>query len=256
MADETKSSPIVVKPSPEGGKSKDDPGGEHSMTVNLPPMLPPTLNTDVTGKLEIKTQAQQPNHYENWYSNPDVYVAVFTGFLVLVTGILATYTWCLWKSTKKLVKESRKDARRDLRAYVAIKADGLSCGSTPTMRIVNFGKTPAHRVSITAGISRNAIFIDKSKKHIIVQGHLLSPTNHFAANLIQETPPIPTGHNDSFCIFGEIDYTDVYLRRWRTNFIWEWGNHGEVNGEGGSKHNWWPHHTGNNEEYLGKDPIA
>lgn len=39
----------------------------------------------------------------NWYTHPDWWVAIFTGALVLVTGVLAYFTLKLWSSTSKAI---------------------------------------------------------------------------------------------------------------------------------------------------------
>lgn len=63
-------------------------------------------NPDVTGE----------NH--KWSASPDWWVAIFTGGLTFVTAVLAAFTYCLWRSTSRLVQEGAATARLELRAYI------------------------------------------------------------------------------------------------------------------------------------------
>lgn len=178
---------------------------------------------------------------------------VVVSFVRYAEPLLAAGTLLLAGYTVLMYRDARDKGRRELRAYVAIPADGLSIERNdngelvPRMRIVNFGRTPAYRTNLRAGIARNASERTASRMHDLIIGHVLSPMNHAAVSLIHEDA-VPTTPNNSFCIHGEIDYTDIYGLRWRHFFVWEWGEHGEP------RRNWMPHTRGNHEALIGDDP--
>ena len=214
---------------------------------------------------EICEKDKETDKYEctKYGALPFIFVKIIKTFdhhegtvVGLATIALAFFTWRLYWSTDNLVRGAEETARRELRAYVAIPADGLrpalhnQAGTTPRMRIWNFGRTAAYNTSIRAATAKNIASIDARRRTFILRGHLLSPDNHAAISFAPEIPAVPTMFEDSFCVHGEIDYTDIFKDRWRMNFIWEWGDHGEIT------HNFMPHQTGNREEYLGKDTDA
>jgi hypothetical protein len=74
--------------------------------------------------------------------------------LVIVTAVLAWFTFWLWNATRKLVTDAKETAKRQLRAYVhvseMIPTRSLSATSMPAMQVIikNFGQTPAYRLRI------------------------------------------------------------------------------------------------------------
>ncbi len=186
----------------------------------------------------------------------DVLLVLFTSGIFVVTYALAKYTKELWGATSKLVTDTVDIARIQFRAYVAIPADGIApsdmngAADAPRLRLSNFGKTAAYRTCVKAGIFSNVASIDPKAMEPILDGHILSPDNHVALNFPIGKPRIPDSSKDSFCLSGEIEYTDVYGIRWLHCFQWAWGHHGE------RKHNFMPIPGGNYEKSLGKDPQA
>ena len=117
-------------------------------------------------------------------------------------------------------------------------------GRHPLRRVV--AVVSSTTATIVASAAKNVESRLARPQHSILQGHLLSPNDFCVVNFARETPVIPTGEHDSFCLYGEIDYTDIHGLRWRTNFCW-------VYGDDGAETHFMPHHSGNNEEPLGKD---
>ena len=77
--------------------------------------------------------------------------------LAWITGVLAFFTAALWVATYSLVRGAKDTAEKELRAYVFVQTgsiQNLSNGQHPTSRLIihNFGKTPAHKLTVICGI--------------------------------------------------------------------------------------------------------
>jgi len=66
----------------------------------------------------LKIEASSKKDERHGYFSSEWWLVYITGFLSLITGGLATYTWKLWGATDKLVNGSEKIAEKQLRAYV------------------------------------------------------------------------------------------------------------------------------------------
>lgn len=77
--------------------------------------------------------------------SPECLVAIFTGLLVVVTAVLAIYTYKLWAAAKVT-------AQRQLRAYLSVDTENIvdENGKVIPNRygfiIKNHGQTPAHKM--------------------------------------------------------------------------------------------------------------
>lgn len=95
------------------------------------------------------------------------WLAIFSGGLFVVTGVLALYTYRLWGATKRLVEDNGSNARRQLRAYVFLESTKPR-GTVPAYPEVasylfvfkNSGQTPASHVEVI--IAR--IFVSPGEK--------------------------------------------------------------------------------------------
>lgn len=250
MAEEIKASRIEVKPSPEGGKPKDDAKDQHPVTVTLPA----SINANITGNLEVKSETHQTNEHEHWYSNPDFYVATFTGFLVFVTGVLAFFTLKLWRSTRKLVRGADKTSRKELRAYVALEAIYPRDPRMPLsehslkVRVRNFGSTPAHHMTIwfkfieeiPPEIGFDPIYSANDK---VSEPQMLNPRQEFnrvvTKNFVffgelNKARGDDMGEN---YVYGRVIYKDIFDDWWGTCFCFEYEggalfrHHGDYNKE-------------------------
>lgn len=77
--------------------------------------------------------------------------------LAWITGVLAFFTAGLWLATYSLVRGAKDTAEKELRAYVFVLSgsiENLANGQHPTSRLVihNFGKTPAHKLTVICGM--------------------------------------------------------------------------------------------------------
>jgi hypothetical protein len=103
-------------------------------------------------------------------------ITIYTYWLVCFTTVLAVATIVLAAFTIDLALTSRKTAQRQLRAYIAVRAESVSPfgENIPVgirFRMTNHGQTPAYDVSQTATIA--------------VLPHPLPPNFQFPA------PPVP-----------------------------------------------------------------
>lgn len=82
---------------------------------------------------------------------PEDVTAAGTVALAFLTLVLALGTFFLWLATRRLVKDSKKTAERQLRAYVFIEEGSIVLNQFGFWNIQitfrNFGKTPAYRHS-------------------------------------------------------------------------------------------------------------
>ena len=91
---------------------------------------------------EDKRRAREDDSFDHWWSvnGTNVFICIFTAALVGV-GILQ------WQ----IYKETLKSNRRESRAYVSVTPDSMLVinGNIPvvTLRLINFGQTPAKKVS-------------------------------------------------------------------------------------------------------------
>jgi hypothetical protein len=86
----------------------------------------------------------------------DGWLAVATIGLFLVTALLALFTYRLWTATKKLVLGTDDTARRELRAYISMRFEFLSCAvGQPLEGVIffdNHGQTPAKELRVEGQI--------------------------------------------------------------------------------------------------------
>jgi hypothetical protein len=115
------------------------------------------------------------------------FLALFTLCVATATGVLARYTWRLWHSTSALVTGADATARRQLRAYVAVKdmfVKNVVPDESPLaeLPIKNFGQTPAYRFSVSMSVSFGPTFGDvhPTQDQNVVLGHLAPSAVHFA----------------------------------------------------------------------------
>ncbi|MGH6836735.1 MAG: hypothetical protein ACREC9_14620 [Methylocella sp.] len=82
---------------------------------------------------------------------PEAVTAAGTIALAFLTLVLAVGTLFLWLATRRLVRESRKTAEQQLRAYVSIEGGQIRLYNARTqLRLTlpckNFGQTPAYHL--------------------------------------------------------------------------------------------------------------
>lgn len=142
--------------------------------------------------------------------------------LAVVTTALAVFTWKLWRSTGQLVSGAEDTAKRELRAYVALKEVNIKANQPNTlpmgeMVIRNFGRTPAYRLSISAELA----FDERAAKHLSEPaagqelGHL-APGADFTSEirapfcLLRGGVSAIAGATHAVFLHGVIRYTDTF----------------------------------------------
>jgi hypothetical protein len=225
-----------------GNKGKEPPKVEQPITINLSA----PSNISVSGELQLKGKIDQTAKHENWYESPEVWIAIFTALLVGVTARLAYVTWKLWRSTRRLVKDSKKTSKKELRAYVALEhiyfsteKRQLPLGQTLeqmvkplNIRIRNYGKTPSFETSIWCdGNTVKPISFDARSPGAGKQ--IISAANHYSIAVSQpETPGPYKRDGPGGWMWGHLVYRDVFDRWWRTNFFWRYHPPEDGKGEG------------------------
>jgi hypothetical protein len=114
--------------------------GSAPLAVNLLPVPP-----------ERPPERDWSEHGTAWAT---IALAVITAGLAAATAVLARFTWKLWRSTKDLVEEGNETARRELRAYVALREASIhnfAVDEKPEihLKLTNYGRTPAYRLRVT-----------------------------------------------------------------------------------------------------------
>lgn len=158
---------------------------------------------------------------EAWYASSNLWTAVFTGLLVVVTAVLAWYTYCLYRSTVEIAGASTRNARLQVRAYVRPTTPylhesepGVTCIQ---FHIHNFGGTPAHfskawsryELVPTGSVhqpnwAHGATFVGHQT---LGPGQRSTKTIPINGEKIAQATNAGTGR---FYFWGEIPYTDVF----------------------------------------------
>jgi hypothetical protein len=143
------------------------------------------------------------------------------------TVILALSTLFLWLATGDLVKGSERTARRQLRAYVGIESGHMNLEisnggieAQVTLRIKNFGQTPAYEVRGHGGVAIAAKFSAslQEKEGPIAGQNAVFPQSSQRA-LFGGHLEIPPGSDPiGIFAFGHFSYKDAFGHRQRTNF--------------------------------------
>lgn len=97
--------PPVVKETKRTSEPKGNPNNKQTIAIELPP----TINVTIGGKLETQSDNHNEKRHDESPNWAEWLIALFTGLLVCVTGILARYTYLLWESTAKSFNLSRED---------------------------------------------------------------------------------------------------------------------------------------------------
>lgn len=107
-------------------------------------------NSDKRGTKDVPLVVEMISTHENNKSINEELIAYGTLALAIVTAFLAWFTFRLWKATGKLVVGAENTAERQLRAYILHNNDEEMDHNggriKVTVRIKNFGQTPAHKL--------------------------------------------------------------------------------------------------------------
>lgn len=171
----------------------------------------------------VKEREQQVEA-ENAKSSREWWMIALTGFLCLVTALLAGYTAKLWRSTRDLVTGAEDASKRQLRAYLGVTggtirflsySDGL-IHIQVEVEIRNTGQTPAH--DVTKAIEAEFRNSDDNKRFSNVKpvaGKWPMPPNavwHYRKEMDISIEDKADMNNFKKAIFvwGEAKYLDIY----------------------------------------------
>lgn len=151
-----------------------------------------------------------------WFKNS---FATFSAILMVI------FTGLLWYSTNKLAKSADDTAQRQLRAYIGIGSPIISIKNKDDkegrigISLSNAGQTPAYNVHTHINYMKNS---PKDFKYIDYNPE--SDKNTSISTLDNKTPQTSTisipskDFQPNMYIYGHVDYTDIFKKKWHTNF--------------------------------------
>jgi len=152
------------------------------------------------------------------------------GWVAIGTIALAAVTALLWWSTSRLVRETKLNGERQLRAWVGMSAlsrSGFGRGDTVKFvaELQNFGQTPASKVEVDYGIALSGTPDDDVV--VIALNVVVPPINpgeHVSVVLsdlykvtLEDIPNLDAGLTHTL-LAGTVKYRDIFGRRRATNF--------------------------------------
>lgn len=161
-------------------------------------------------------------------------ITVYTFWLVCVTAVLALATIILAVFTIDLAFTSRKTAQRQLRAYLAVRAErvypfgpGIPLGIR--FRMTNHGQTPAYDVSHAADIAILPHPLPPDFKFPaqfpVASRFVLHPRASFDAGVAVPRPytdveivQATTNNGFRICLYGIVMYRDAFNKDRETTF--------------------------------------
>ncbi|MGO8952085.1 MAG: hypothetical protein ACLPWS_02810 [Rhodomicrobium sp.] len=184
-------------------------------------------------------------------------IAVGTFFIAIFTVVLGLFTVSLATSTNKMARAAENTERRQLRAYVGMHEietelpnlhqlnyeipDNIPPGfihqDFVTATIKNFGQTPAQDVMTVvnwqpiipfgAWLPDDFGYRDQDTLNTIASAGrsvVDRDSTHFSTVNLNTLRAFRDAENKtcSLYLYGHIDYTDVYDRRWRREFCYIW----------------------------------
>lgn len=182
-------------------------------------------------------------HYEKettgkWWGSGEVWIAIFTGLLVIATSILAAFTWKLWNATFGIAEDAKNAAQmaqRIERAQIFMEVVGSYSDETQqiscTVVIKNHGKTPAIITNYRWTMKELTIMPTAIDAELIVAGDKMPPGVVIGG--LQErregvwSMPTNEGSRASQVVFcwGRVQYTDILGKERWTSFCWQFFIH-------------------------------
>jgi len=156
--------------------------------------------------------------------------------LVIVTAILAWFTFRLWRATGKLVTEAQETAKRQLRAYVTFKGTHFNTGRSGNQTtfianglITNYGQTPAYDITATGGLAIGPAELGTDAEIMTLPeptqvGGILGPkadTSLYQPALSvtpAEVAEVRAGTAKKLYYLGVLTYRDSFGDRWRLRY--------------------------------------
>ncbi len=246
------------------GQNANDNTGKPEGTAHIIPFIIQVMPAPLS-KEEREKEKEKERHkaeHEAAALDAEQWVARWTFVLALVTATLAWYTGRLFRATRSIIASAEEASKRQLRAYVGIddieitlgdkvvQAQGITTRGeigwtwedTISVRIKNFGQTPAERVYIhvnwqpmKAGhqLPEDFTYNDSGVRSAREIGPTLSfdmiDAGSFVTKIIaiQEISDI---QNFNYAIdrsiyiyfYGHIDYRDIFGDLWVREFCYHW----------------------------------
>lgn len=193
-------------------------------------------DTDITALRECVVQAVESAQYQSesrqdLYAQQDMsrwtfWMAIVSGLLFLVSSLGIVWIRDTLIETRRAVKAAddavevtRIIGQQQIRAYVGLKTINFNTHQVATVKIVNFGNTPAYKVQIRAH------FYPKSLRGIVRlnRSHIGHPTT-IHPDGISNTTCTPSAailsrassNNENVCVFIYIQYRDAFKVKRRT----------------------------------------
>jgi hypothetical protein len=206
-------SPQKPHPSDATGDAQTDKRG----TSELPLIVSPT-----------QEEAKQISNDRLEKSANDRHLVWLTAILASGTIILAVATSFLWLSTRRLVKDADNTAKRQLRAYVNVVIDTnismvLDSNNLRPKRdvyIKNFGKTPAHEVTIVGNFVIGDYELKECLPKLEWEGHgskvVIHPGHEQLCTLRAKTAftedeyGLFSDRKKNMYFYGRIEYKDAF----------------------------------------------
>jgi hypothetical protein len=154
----------------------------------------------------------------------DVWVAIFTGVLAVVTSLLAWLAWCQWFGYRSGERAYVTLSHYSDRGVPALQLDLDGRVAMVTVRVKNFGNTPAtiRRVSLALRVSRDRLPRrprygppDDDIGFFLVKGDHFDVTPSLAISA-EEAERIVDGA--PVWLLGYVDYRDAFRRRYRAGY--------------------------------------
>jgi len=152
--------------------------------------------------------------------------AAATIALACLTFVLAVGTVFLWWATRQLVRNGKRTAEQQLRAYVGITSGHVALETIDgtikpraTIRIENFGQTPAYEVSVFSAIENATKFSEVCDNGTLIPGKITIFPKSSVRIIFSGNYGVPDGTAPvGTFVFGHITYNDAFGYSKRTNF--------------------------------------
>lgn len=201
---------------------------------------PPSFVINVSASAPANGQAARQAEQENAKSSYEWLIAYSTLALAVITAALAVFTAFLWKSTATLVGDAQKTSSKELRAYVAVEKIEFVKGNLSVF-YKNFGQTPANICTLLCTMSLvAAVTPERTNPQMVHPRQARQQRTEIRASI---------SLNQMFNVKGDIEYADVFERKWRTRFSFECALV-DLGGDRGLMLTFIPSESGNYEEQI------
>ena len=222
-------------------KAQKNANGPEVDRQQLAPVLAPVV-TPAQHQQPAKQASEGEQEGAEFWSVLGLRLKITDTLLVIFTGLLFVATWRLWRATDRLVTGAESTAQRELRAYVSvdpfdIKDDkGNNIPNKIAVRMLNSGKTPAHRLSqwtgsdikefpLSSELKKPSSDIHNGLSVLNPQSKRLMIVEYPIDNMNREKAKVENGQI-AFYVWGEVHYCDIFDTEHITKFAFYIGKDG------------------------------